>query len=223
VGGGARLRLRSTSLNRERAAGDASKGATPPGHPARGQPRAGGAGSNRFATALVNRSRLQKPANAQALVRPKALRVEQPTSLTGGTATAALGVRHLGVGRDVECQRQSRSPSERPKTPPWRSVARGFAKKPTVGAARDPGPHQRAILRRKLGIARRFGQGLWERPAEAGGAPSSAPLSSTREAEEVERFRSGAREVGRLMHTSGRRILSAGMGGCREAPFGQAV
>jgi len=45
---------------------------------------------------LVNRSRLQKPANARALVRRKAPRIEQPASLTGGRSRRSLvpGVQH---------------------------------------------------------------------------------------------------------------------------------
>jgi len=81
----------------------------------------------------------------------------------------------------------------------------------------------RASTKRKLGRCFALYRGLREGPAEAGGAPSSAPLSSVEKAEGVERFVAGARGVGRLMHTSGRRILSAEISRCREAPHDQAV
>jgi hypothetical protein len=74
--------------------------------------------------------------------------------LDGGRATAVLGARRPARAcRRVRhgCQRQSRSPLERPKTPLSRSAGRGFAKKPAVRAARDPGPRERASVRRELG------------------------------------------------------------------------
>jgi len=103
-----------------------------------------------------------------------------------------------------------------------RSAARGFAKKPSVRAARDPGPRDTSTLRREPGGAKDV-RARAVREASRSGSSAVKRVSLLRgDAEEVERFESGARGVGRLVHTSGRRILSAGTFGRREAFDGQA-
>jgi hypothetical protein len=89
VGGGARRRPRPTPLSRE------ARPATPhQGEAARAvraeETPAGGMGSTRFRAVLVNRSRLQKPAVAQALAASKALRAELAGLLDGRQGKAVL-------------------------------------------------------------------------------------------------------------------------------------
>jgi len=188
----------------------------------------------------VNRSRLQRPASARAFVRPKALRIEQPPSLTGRrrrrswcssslvatgpeTAPESRRLTTPGGGYDRERQRQSHSPSQRPNTPPRGALLAASRRSRRYG--------QHATL---VQAARAYP------PAQAEGHREGARTGAAREAsrsgrcavkrvsllrghvEDIERFESGARGVGRLLHTSGRRILSAGIGERREAFGGQA-
>lgn len=101
-----------------------------PASPARGQPRAGSAGSNRFAAALVNRSRLQRPANAQALVSAR------------GTPGRTAG---LLDGRNDDGGPQRAAPRCRAS----RGSVRGSLARPRSGRKRRLGGALLAVLRRK--------------------------------------------------------------------------
>jgi len=103
-----------------------------------------------------------------------------------------------------------------------RSAARGFAKKPAVRAARDPRPSSKS---NPSGASRRGREGARTRAARETGRSERCAVKRIAllrgHVEDIERFESGARGVGRLLHTSGRRILSAGIGERREAFGGQ--
>jgi len=123
---------------------------------------------------------------------------------------------------DTERQRHPRPPSKRLKTPRSRSAARGFAKKPAVRAARAQIHAGKRTARRKPSGSPKAGTWVVREGSRSGRSAVKRDFLAPLTQGEFERFGSGARGVGRLLHTSGRRILSVRHGGRRKAFGGPA-
>jgi len=150
------------------------------------------AGFSRFAAVLVNRSRLQKPANARALAGRRRPRIEQPASLTGRRRrrSSVSGISVPDTTWDVRGS-LARPRSGRKRRPRGALLAasrrsRRYGQRATLAPTKEHPPG--ASRAKSLG---RSGRGCGRDPAEAGGAPSSAPLSSA----EKRRKSNGSRRV----------------------------
>jgi hypothetical protein len=213
--------------------GNASREATPPGRPARGQPRC----RQRGVQPIRGRAR-ESFSIAEAGERASARPAEGTPGRTVGLLDGRTATAILALGISVQTSRKA----PKLRVSGTTGGVRGSLTHPRGGPTRRP-EERRSRLREEAvgtGSARPWSSRHRALSGASRAVPKDARARAVREAsrsgssavkrvsllrgdaEEVERFESGARGVGRLMHTSGRRILSAGTGERREAFAGQA-